>query len=308
VSDHDTKFTSKFWTELHQLLGVKLKMTTAFHPEGDGQAERMVQNVVQVIRAAVRPDQHDWILKVLLTEFAINSSISASTGFALFELIYRTMPRMMVEIPPTELPGVSTFAQQVLDNLQGAHNTIIRSRVKQLVQANRHRRQDSPKLKVGDLAYLSTKDLNLPKGRAKKLLPKYVGPYEILDAFEDSSNYMLKLPLELFNRGIHPKFHVSRLAPHEPNDSLIFPGRAAQVFYDFGEDPEREYQVQEILDHAWDTGDSLWFRIKWGLGDLTWEPLSNCDELSALDDYLILHGVDEVESLSKESRFPSPPT
>jgi hypothetical protein len=202
---------------------------------------------------------------------------------------------------------VEAFAQQALDNLQGAHDAIIKSRIDQLVQANKHRRPDSPKLKVGDFAYLSTKDLNLPKGRAKKLLPKYVGPYEIIEAIPDSSNYTLKLPQELTDRGIHPRFHVSRLAPHEPNDSLLFPEQAVQVFYDFGNDPEREYQVQEILDHAWDTGDSLWLRVKWSLGDLTWEPISNCDELAALDDYLILQGVKEVENLSKESRFPTPP-
>ena len=136
VLDHNTKFTSKFWMELHRLLGVKLKMTTAFHLEGDGQAEQMVQNVVQVIHAAVRPDQCDWVLKVPMTKFAINSSISASTGFAPFELIYGIMPHLMVEIPSTNLPGVSAFAQQVLDNLQGAHNAIIKSHIKQLVQAN----------------------------------------------------------------------------------------------------------------------------------------------------------------------------
>jgi hypothetical protein len=119
--------------ELHQLLGVKLKMTTAFHPEGNGQAECMVQNVVQVICTAVQPNQCDWALKVPLTEFAINSSISALTGFTPFELIYGTMPHMMVEIPSTNLPGAGTFAQQVLDNLQGAHNAIIKSHVKQLV-------------------------------------------------------------------------------------------------------------------------------------------------------------------------------
>ena len=112
-------------------------------------------------------------------------------------------------------------------------------------------------MKVGDLAYLSTKNLNLPKGRAKKLLPNYVGPYKILKVFENSSNYTLKLPPELLNQGIYPKFHVSRLAPHEPNDSLLFPGHAAQVFYDFGGDPEQEYQVQEILDHSWNTDSSL---------------------------------------------------
>ena len=101
--------------------------------------------------------------------------------------------------------------------------------------------------------------------------------------------------------------HVSCLAPHEPNDSLLFLGRAAQVFYDFGRDPKWEYQVQEILDHSWDTDGSLWFHIKWGLGDLTWEPLSNCDKLAALDNDLMLHGVDAVENLLRESHFPPPP-
>jgi hypothetical protein len=60
-------------------------------------------------------------------------------GFAPFELIYGTMPHMMVEIPPTELPGVSAFTQQVLDNLQGAHDTIIKAsfRLKKLVSSTR---------------------------------------------------------------------------------------------------------------------------------------------------------------------------
>jgi hypothetical protein len=264
----------------------------------------MIQNVIQIIRASVRPDQHDWVLKVPLTEFAINSSVNKSMGYAPFELIYGVM---VVDIPHTNLPGVEAFAQQVLGNLQGTHDMIIKSHIDQLVQANKHRRPDSPKLKVGDFAYVSMQNLNLPKGRAKKLLPKYVGPYEIIEAIPDSSNYRLKLPQELTDWGIHPRFHGSHLAPHKPNDSLLFLGQAAQVFYDFGNDPEKEYQVQEILDHAWDTGDSLWLHIKWSLGDLSWEPLSNCGELVALDDYLILQGVREVEDLSKESRFPSPP-
>ncbi len=50
VSDRDSKFTSKFWTELHRLLGVRLKMTTSFHPQGDGQAEWMIQTIIQIIQ------------------------------------------------------------------------------------------------------------------------------------------------------------------------------------------------------------------------------------------------------------------
>ena len=154
-------------------------------------------------------------------------------------------------------------------------------------------------LKLGKLAYISTKNLLLPKGQVSKLLPKYIGPYDILEVFPDLSNYVLKLPPELECRGIFLKFHVSWLAPHEPNDSLIFPGQAAQIFYDFGDDPEREYQVRKIVTHAWDVDNCLWFHVKWGFGDLTWEPLQNVDDITALDEYLTLQDVDKVENLQR---------
>ncbi len=168
--------------------------------------------------------------------------------------------------------------------------------VKQSIQVNKHRLPYTP-LEASKYVYLSTKDLNLPKGRTKKLILLYIGLYEILKAFKDSSTYTIKLPPELEKRGIFPKFHISWLAPHEPNDSLLFPGRAAQTFYDFGENPEKEFQVHEILDHMWNSDKSIWFRIKWALGNLTWEPSTNVDELSALDNYLMLHGVGNIEEL-----------
>src|SRR5258707_220793 len=84
---------------------------------------------------------------------------------------------------------------------------------------------------------------------------------------------------------------------YEPNDSLIFPGQAAQIFYDFGDDPKREYQVSEIVTHTWDVDNCLWFHIKWGIGNLTWEPLSNVDDITVLDEYLTLQDIDKVENL-----------
>ena len=99
VSDRDSKFTSEFWTELHRLLGVQLKMTTAFHPEGNGQAEHMIQGVVHIIQASVQPDQQDWVLKVPMVEFVINASVNRATGYAPFELVYGYMPHMTVELP-----------------------------------------------------------------------------------------------------------------------------------------------------------------------------------------------------------------
>src|SRR6266700_1661573 len=74
ISDQDSKFTSKFWHELHRTLGVQLKFMTAFHPQGDGQAERMIQKVVQILCAMVRLHQHDWAVKLSMAEFAITVS------------------------------------------------------------------------------------------------------------------------------------------------------------------------------------------------------------------------------------------
>ncbi len=139
VSDRDSKFTSKFWTELHHLLGVRLKMTTSFHPQGDGQAEWTIQTIVQIIWVTVCPDQRDWVLQLPMTEFALNSSANKSMGYAPFELIYGHMPQMAITLLPTNFPGVKAFAQHALDHLQGTHNAIIKSHIDQLILANKHR-------------------------------------------------------------------------------------------------------------------------------------------------------------------------
>src|SRR6266705_3961025 len=240
---------SRFWHELHRILGVQLKFTMAFHPQADGQAERMIQTVVQILWATVRLNQKDWAVKLSMVEFAINASTNTSTGYAPFELVYSFMLRMTMEIPPSDYPGVVDFTNKAKENLQRAHDAIIHNHIQQTIQANKRRHLDLP-LEKGELAYLSTDKLNLPKGRAGKLPPLYIGPYEILEAYPETLNYILKLPPQLECCGIHPRSHVSRLALHKPNDSMTFPGREVNIFYDFGEDPDHEAQVRKILGHA----------------------------------------------------------
>jgi hypothetical protein len=82
VSDRDSKFTSRWWKELQRILGMKLLMSTSFHPQADGQSERAIHNVNQILCTVVQPDQTDWAEKIDMVEFAINSSISESTGYA----------------------------------------------------------------------------------------------------------------------------------------------------------------------------------------------------------------------------------
>ena len=75
----------------------------------------------------------------------------------------------------------------------------------------------------GNPMYLSTKNLNLPKGRARKLCPKYVGPYKVAKANPDSSMYTLKLPMALQEQRIIPKFHITLLRPYIASSDAMFP-------------------------------------------------------------------------------------
>ena len=148
------------------------------------------------------------------------------------------------------------------------------------------------------MVYLSTSNLSLPKGRARKLLPKYIGPYKIIGSNAASSNYSLDLPPELVRRHIHPTFHVKLLRPFIPNDDALFPGREALKYYDFGSDPEQAWLIDEIVGHRWSP--KLQLRVQWTYGDNTWQPLtSDINKLEALDRYLKLHGVATPNKLPK---------
>ena len=92
VSDQDTKFTSIFWKELHRLMGSKLLMSTAFHPQMDGAMERANRSIAQILCTVVSNDQKDWLSKCPMVEFAINSSVNTTMGYAPFELNHGYMP------------------------------------------------------------------------------------------------------------------------------------------------------------------------------------------------------------------------
>lgn len=300
VSDRDSKFTSAFWREVHRTLGTKLLMSTSFHPQTDGASERAIRNVAQILRALVDSDQKDWADKVPLAEFAINASISATTGFAPFELMYGYLPSMSRMGSPdmAKFPGVQSFAERARLNIEQAHDAIIQARVHQTYFANQRRSAEPVPYIVGDLVYLSTKNLALPKNRARKLAPKYVGPYRVTRAHPETSSYTLELPDDLVRRRVHPTFHSALLRPHEANDDALFPGREARKFYDFGAPDDGEWMVDEIVGHRW-KGRAVEFLVHWTLGDHTWEPLANCEELQALDDYLALMGVEHWRALPR---------
>jgi hypothetical protein len=221
VSNRDSKFTLVFWHEL----GTKLLISTAFHPQTDGATERANQSISQILRTLVESSQHDWAAKCPMAEFALNSSSSTTTGFAPFKLSSGYMPTFEQELSlATPFKGVTQFAEQAKWNLMAAHNVIIANRMVQTDQANKLRCEGA-EYKVGDLVYLSTENLSLPKGWAKKLLPKYIGPYKVIEAHNQASTIKLELPVALEAQRIKSMFHASLVKPHVLDNDKRFPHR-----------------------------------------------------------------------------------
>ncbi len=297
VSDRDSKFTSRFWCDTHKLLGTKLLMSTSFHPQTDGASECAIRSIAQILRVMVHPDQKDWTEKILMTEFTLNSAISSSSGFAPFELNdgypLSVSPGFVLE--PGTMPRVKHFIAHALWNLSDAHDTIIESRVLQMHNVNHHRHHEDL-FAVSDHVYVSSLDLSLLKGRASKLLPKYIGPFRVLDANPSTSSYKIKLPTQLRARHLHDRFHQSKLWPYHANDDSLFLHQEGKVLYDFGTPDDQEWLVDEIQSHKWD-GDVLMFQVHWNLSDTTWESVETCNKLHALNDYLALLGTADLLQL-----------
>jgi transposase InsO family protein len=113
VSDRDSKFMSIFWRELQRLMGTKLLMSTAFHPQTDGTTERVNRLIGQILRSVVHDNQKDWAVKFPMVELALNSNISAMTGFAPFKLNHGYIPRIDLPVnTDTMFKDISQFAQQ----------------------------------------------------------------------------------------------------------------------------------------------------------------------------------------------------
>src|ERR1700733_7814038 len=127
------------------------------------------------------------------------------------------MPRSMIWdlAKQTEYPGAHVFALQRKLALMVAHDSILATRVKEIRTANK-KRQIAPFVK-DELVYVSTKNIMFPKGLARKLIPKNIGPYKILEDLKNQS-FVLDLPSYLKQCRVYNMFHAALLRPHVPNN------------------------------------------------------------------------------------------
>ncbi|QRW13905.1 Transposon Ty3-I Gag-Pol polyprotein [Ceratobasidium sp. AG-Ba] len=294
VSDRDSLFTSTFWQETNKLMGVQLRMSSAYHPETDGATERANKTMGSMIRQCIQGKQNAWARHLPGIEYAINACRSESTGYSPFELNCGRVPPPITWNTQSEYSGVRRFLAKQKEAIIAAHNAKIAARVRQIEQANKHR--SAADFKPGDLVYLSTKNMRLPKRFARKLVPKYIGPHKIESEITKGTTYKIELPSALKARGIRPTFHASLLRPHIPNDDRRFPGRLTEQVIVGIEDESREWMVECVVEHA-GRGREAKFKLLWMSGDTTWESFENIRHLESLGTYLEAQGVKDAAEL-----------
>ncbi|XP_066165912.1 uncharacterized protein [Oryza sativa Japonica Group] len=210
VSDRGSQFTSKFWQKLQEELGTRLNFSTAYHPQTDGQTERVNQILEDMLRACALDFGGAWDKSLPYAEFSYNNSYQASLQMAPFEALYGRKCRTPLFWDQTGERQL--FGTEVLTEAEEKVRTVReRLRIAQSRQksyADNRRRELT--FEAGDYVYLRVTPLRgVHRFQTKgKLAPRFVGPYRILERRGEVA-YQLELPSNMV--GIHDVFHVSQL-------------------------------------------------------------------------------------------------
>lgn len=271
ISDRGPQFASKLIRALYKRLGINGQLTTAYHPQANGQTERMNQEIEQYLRMFTRQRQDDWAKLLPVAEFALNSRISAATQRSPFEMLYGYQPDFT--IPAGGRSNVPA-ADARLDLLQQTRLDA-EAALRLSKEAMSQDPTPSRSFAIGDRVWLDVNNVHIHQA-ARKLGPKQLGPYPVIGIHGDR-DYRLELPPRM---NIHNVFHVDRLSLWKGNDvngELPPPPQAVIV------DGEEEYEVDDILDSRMFRR-RLEYLVKWkgyDSGSTTWEPATNLSHASA---------------------------
>lgn len=288
ISDRGSQFISSFWKRLCQRIGTSPKLSTAFHPETDGQTEIENARVKQYLRAYVNYDQSNWAELLPIAEFQLNSDKNQSTGLSPFEATKAYQPLMGTE-PPREYSKDSAAkrhekaADLLVDRIhklqEFLHDNLVWAQAKMVDQANQ-RRKPAPAFKKGDWVMLDARNVRTVK-KSRGLDQKNLGPFQIKRCVMDKA---FELDLKDSLHGIFPVFHPWLLHPIDQNP---LPGQRQEPQGPVSMDEEDDtpvYEVEEILESttnrrrvdqlvAGRPKGLLMYKVKWkGWNNPSWQP------------------------------------
>jgi hypothetical protein len=292
VSDRDPRFTSELWNKTLDSLKISLQLSTSRHQQTDGSTEIAIKAIAQIFTAFVNRTGTDWLNYLPSVEFALNDSISSTTGFTPFYLAYGMNPHTLASLtkPDDTQPDLHN---QLCSNILKAKERIAKQQDMMILQSDVYR-SNPPDYQVGDLVLLSRNGIQWPQDSTVdvKLLKPFLGPFKVKEIPDlHQVNVTLDLPPTL---RIHPTFHVSVLRRyHSPK--FYFPNRvdpSSQLESAYL--PDALYTIEKILDIR-TRYNKKQYLVKWLNYDddyNTWETIPDFTptELALLNDYLQTRG------------------
>lgn len=277
ISDRGTQFNNQFLKRLYELLDIKPSFSTAYHPETDGQTERVNQILENYLRLYVSHRQDDWVKLLPQAEYSYNIHASNTTGQAPFYIWYGEHPSFYPgAVREEKVPAAEDLAEKLKEVNAETKAMINMAQERYKEQADKHRAQD-PEFAVGDMVWLNRKNIETNRP-SKKLDWKYLGPYKVIERVGRRA-YKLQLPKAV---DIHPVFHVSLLEKVNKDNFNREPVPIPPVIVN----NEEEWEVEKILD-AKRVRNTVKYLIRWkgfGITEDSWEPLEH-----------IIHAQEEID-------------
>jgi hypothetical protein len=280
ISDRGTQFTSRFTRCLLDLCDIKSNKSTSFHPQSDGQTERVNQVLEQYIRIFCDYQQSNWFDILPLAEFAYNNAKHSSTEVSLFFANYGFNPKCQLKLINSTGQAINPTAEHIVEKYKKIHKEI----TEHLKEAQEKQKKyydinhkEAPPFAVGDLVWLSRRNITTTRP-SSKLDYKRLGPFKILKIVGESKlAFKLDLPTTM---KIHPVFHATLLEPYNTNQ---IPGRVQPPPPPVTVEDVDEYEVEQILDSRI-VNNKLQYYIDWKgyqPHERTWEPVEHLDHCPA---------------------------
>ena len=278
VSDRDKLLTSDFWTTLFTLIGTKLSMSTVNHAKTDGQTEAHNKTIGQLLRLYAVDDQLNWDTYLPFVQFAMNNSISSSTGVTPFYANHAQHPWLPAYLAAGLLlsvdnPDVNALTRRIASITQLVKDNISVAQDRQAAAANKGRRGEE--FKAGDLVWVSN-ELNPPDENVTgKFQRGFQGPYKIEQKINGNA-----YRLDLKGSRRHPVINVEFLKRHVPNDPEFISRSVAPA----PADDRGHVEIEKLLDKRIRYGKPE-YKVRWkghGAGNEEWLKLENLADAADL--------------------------